>query len=111
MKIGALNVAIKIQVNEVVEDEIGNHTSEWKDYFSCYATLSSQKGSESLEAGHLVSFEALFLTVRYCSETACVCPLCYRIVMDEIIYNIVSINPMGFHKKSLKFYVEKEERS
>ena len=39
MNIAAMNVRICFQKSSVVTDEIGNHTNEWVDYFSCYATV------------------------------------------------------------------------
>ena len=45
MYISNLNVRITFQKNAVVIDKIGNHTNEWKDYYSCYATVSGETGA------------------------------------------------------------------
>ena len=40
MDIAGLRVRITIQKNETVTDRYANHTSEWTDYFSCWATAT-----------------------------------------------------------------------
>ena len=46
MNVALLNVRITIQKNEAVVDNIGNHKNVWNDYYSCYATVSGEGGSE-----------------------------------------------------------------
>lgn len=46
MEVALLNVRITFQKNEVISDAIGNHRNEWTDYYSCYATVSGESGSE-----------------------------------------------------------------
>ena len=41
MNIELLNVRIYIQKNEVISDSIGNRKNTWKDYYTCYATVSA----------------------------------------------------------------------
>ena len=52
MHIEGLRVRIRIQKNETVTDRYGNHKSAWTDYFSCWATASTQTGQEGEEAAH-----------------------------------------------------------
>ncbi len=112
MDIAGLRVRITIQKNETVVDKYGNHKSEWTDYFSCWATAVSSglKTSESEEAGHTVEADKLHFTVRYSSETAAVNSKQYRIRLGERIYNILSIDEMGFRHNSRKFLSELKER-
>ena len=49
MNIAGLRVRITIQQNSTKIDSIGNHTSAWTDYFSCWATASNQTGNEDDE--------------------------------------------------------------
>ena len=49
MEVALLNVRITFQKNEVVSDALGNHKDEWKDYYSCYATVSGESGSETTQ--------------------------------------------------------------
>ena len=54
MNIELLNVRIYIQKNEVISDAIGNRRNVWKDYYTCYATVSAEAGKESTDAGLVV---------------------------------------------------------
>lgn len=104
MDVAALNVRITIQKNEVETDSIGNHTSVWKDYFTCWATCYNQTGKEENEAGQILEEDRMDFTVRYCSETAAVTSTKYRILLNGRIYNIDHIDDMAFRKRSLKFH-------
>ena len=53
MDIALMNVRITFQKNEVVTDKIGNHKNAWSDFYSCYATVSGEGGSEKAVAGRL----------------------------------------------------------
>ena len=110
MHIEGLRVRIRIQKNETVTDRYGNHKSAWTDYFSCWATASTQTGQEGEEAAHTKEEDRLDFTVRYCSETAAVTAKQYRILLGERIYNIVHVDDMGFKHNSRKFHAELEER-
>lgn len=104
MDIAGLNVRITIQKNEVKKDKIGNHIPVWNDYFSCWATVSGQSGTESSEARQTLEEDQMDFTVRYSTETAKVVSTRYRILLGERIYNIDHVDDMAFGKKSLKFH-------
>ena len=54
MDVALLNRKITVQKNTVVTDAIGNHTNEWADFYSCYATISGESPNESTSAGTVV---------------------------------------------------------
>ena len=56
MNIAGLRVRVTIQKNETVVDKYGNHKSEWRNYFTCWATAvtSGLSSSEDESAGHTV---------------------------------------------------------
>ena len=112
MNISGLRVRINIQRNETVVDKYGNHKSVWTDYFSCWATAvtSGLSAGEEESAGHTVEADRLDITVRYSSETAVVNSKQYRILLGDRIYNILSIDEMGFKHNSRKFHTELVER-
>ena len=112
MNIAGLRVRITIQKNETVVDRYGNHTSSWTDFFSCWATAvtSGLSASEEESAGHTVEADRLDITVRWSSETAAVNSRQYRILLGERVYNILSIDEMGFRHNSRKFHTELSER-
>ena len=54
--------------------------------------------------------DSVDFTVRYSPEIAAVNSKEYRILLDGRIYNIRSIDEMGFKKNSRKFHTELEAR-
>ena len=112
MNIAGLRVRITIQKNETVVDKYGNHKSAWNDYFNCWATAltSGLSASEKETAGHTTEADKLDITVRYSSETAAVNSKEYRILLGGRIYDITSIDEMGFRKNSRKFHAILTER-
>lgn len=110
MHIARMNVRILFQKNETVVDEIGNHTNKWVDYFSCYASASGQNGDESEVAGQTAVNERMDFTIRYSSETAAITTDHFRIILGDRIYDIKSIDDMGFKKHSLKMHTELRRR-
>lgn len=110
MDIALLNVKITFQKNEVTVDEIGNHRNVWMDFYSCFATVSGEGGSEKSVAGLIVDDSDISFTVRYCNVLNNLDSAKCRILFDGDVYNIVSIDHMNFKKKSLKFMCEKEKQ-
>ena len=112
MNIAGLRVRITIQKNDTVVDKYGNHKSAWVDYFSCWATAvtSGLSAGEEESAGHTVEADRLDITVRYSSETAAMNSKQYRILLLNRIYNILSIDEMGFKHNSRKLHTELTER-
>lgn len=66
MDIALLNLRITFQKNETVTDENANHVSTWEDYYSCFATISGEGGSEKNAAGTTADHKTACFTVRYC---------------------------------------------
>jgi len=112
MNIAGLRVRITIQRNDTVVDKYGNHKSVWTDYFSCWATAvtSGLTASEKESAGHTTETDKLDITVRYSTETAAVNSKQYRVLLADRIYNILSIDEMGFKHNSRKLHTELTER-
>ena len=93
MNIAGLRVRITIQRNDTVTDKYGNHKSVWQDYFTCWATAVTSGLSSSEK-----------------EETAAVNSKQYRILLGGRIYNILSIDEMGFKHNSRKLHTELAER-
>ena len=112
MNIAGLRVRITIQKNETVTDKYGNHKSAWTDYFKCWATaVASGKSAEETEhAATTQEADRLDITVRWSSETAAVNSKQYRVLLGERIYNILSIDDMGFRHNSRKLHTQLTER-
>ena len=71
---------------------------------------SGLSSSEGEAAGHTVEADRLDITVRYSSETAVVNSKQYRILLGDRIYNILSIDEMGFKQNSRLFHTVLVER-
>ena len=112
MDIAGLNTRITIQKSQTVVDQYKNHTSEWVDCFSCWATCSAsgKSAEETQNAGYTQEADRLDITVRWSTETEAVNAKQYRILVGGRIYNIVSIDDMGFRKNSRKFHAVLMER-
>ena len=112
MNVAGLNVRITIQKSITRTDRYGNHISAWADYFSCWATCvtNGRDSDEEESAGHTVEADRLGITVRWCSEIATVNSKEYRILISGRIYDITSIDEMGFRHISRKFHAELSER-
>lgn len=111
MQISALNTKIKFQNNTTVIDEIGNHSNEWVDYYSCFATISGgSTKSEDEVAGTIVENGTLNFTIRYCDKVKNINSTMYKIIFQDEIYNIIAIDLQNLKKKSIKFICKKVDR-
>ena len=112
MNISGLRVRITIQKNETVVDKYGNHKSTWTDFFTCWASAvtSGLSASEKESAGHTTEADKLDITVRYSTETAAINSKQYRVLLAGRIYNILSIDEMGFKHNSRKLRTQFTER-
>ena len=112
MNISGLRVRITIQKNETVVDKYGNHKSIWTDFFTCWASAvtSGLSASEKESTGHTTEANKLDITVRYSTETAAINSKQYRVLLAGRIYNILSIDEMGFKHNSRKLHTQLTER-
>jgi SPP1 family predicted phage head-tail adaptor len=110
MNIAAMRCRITVQKNETVVDRIGNHINTWTDFYTCWATPVQGTGSEKQEAGTTNSTEAIDFTVRYAKCLDGLDSTKIRIRLGDAIYNVISIDPMGFKHSSLKFKCERVKR-
>ena len=100
---------ITIQKNHHNVDEISNHVSTWEDYYSCWAYASTyaaeETGEEVISEERSVTFE-----VRYCPEIALVTSTGYRVLFRDAVYDIQSVDPMNYDKKSVRLTCRREHR-
>ena len=98
-----LNERITIEKSTVVTDKVGNHRN------TCFAYASTYQAQE--EEGEVTAEQmSVVFTVRWCSETRGLTSTGYRIRFREQLYNIESIDPMNFQKKTLKIHCRLERR-
>lgn len=107
MNIAILNTKILIQKSSVVVDNIGNHTAEWENHYSCFATVSNESPSENTSAGVVVDNSKVDFTVRYCKKVAKVNSTNYRVKFCDDVYEILGVDHMNFKKKAVKLKCQK----
>lgn len=109
LMIEKLNERITIEKSTVVTDKVGNHRNTWEEYFTCFAYASTYQAQE--EEGEVTAEQkSVVFTVRWCSETRGLTSTGYRIRFREQLYNIESVDPMNFQKKTLKIHCRLERR-
>ena len=110
MNISLMNKRVTFQKNETVTDQVGNHRSEWTDWYTCSATISGEGGDEEREAGLIVDKVDLAVTIRYCRKVAEITTTGFRVVLDGQLFNIVGIDHFAYKKQALKFRCQKVKR-
>lgn len=108
MNVSLLNQKIVIQNNKVLVDENHNHLNSWLDYYSCFATISNESGKETNEVGSAQSVTSIAFTIRYCKKAALINALNYRVLFNDEVYNIVSIDHFNYKNKAIKLFCKKE---
>lgn len=110
MNIALLNTRIKIQKNTVVTDKVGNHKNTWEDYYSCAATVSSESGSEVNRTSETLEQQVIAFTIRYSSEVKNLTSTGFRVVFQDELYDITTIDHMNLKRKSMKLWCQKVRR-
>ena len=101
-EIARYNARITVQKNTPKEDKFKNHTPEWRDCYSCYAYASTyqfdeEQPKETIKQEQTVSFE-----VRWCHEMMNIDSTHYRILFNEDIYNIISVDMMNYQRRIIR---------
>ena len=107
MNIELLNIRIFITKSEVTVDAIGNHKNNWIPYYTCYATVSSEAGKESTDAGMVIDNSKVDFTIRWCKKAAAIDSTHYRVQFNGELYDIKAIDHMNFKRKCIKLSCEK----
>ena len=110
MNIALLNTRITFQEQTASIDAIGNSKNEWRDVFSCYATLAGESGSEVFVAGGTTEKIDCTFTCRWSSEVAGITSLNNRIVCDGAVFDIQGVDHMSNKHKCVKFKCTRQER-
>ncbi len=110
MDIANLNVRITFQKNALQTDAIGNHKNSWDNYYTCHATVSGEGGREKSVAGITVEDYDIAFTVRFCWKASVIDATHYRVLFNNELYNIVSVDHMNYRNECLKFRCQKVSR-
>ena len=110
MNIELLNIRIFITKSEVTVDAIGNHKNNWIPYYTCYATVSSEAGKQSTDAGIVIDNSKVDFNIRWCKKAAAIDSTHYRVEFNGELYDIKAVDHMNFKRKCIKLSCEKVRR-
>ena len=108
-RIARKNSRITFQKNAIIVDKYKNHINTWYDYFTCFAYANTYTAQET---GDEVTYEerSINFETRYCPELAMVTSTNYRVLFNGEVYNILSVDPVNYQNKTIKFLCHKEKR-
>ena len=110
MRISDLNRKIIFQNKNVEVDGIGNHKSVWTDYLTTSAYISFQGKGEEIVLGMEVDRSDISFTVRFQNRLKNINTSEYRIIFEDEMYNIISIDFMNYKNRFIKFRCRKVSR-
>ena len=104
-----LNERITIEKSTVVTDKVGNHRNTWEEYFTCFAYASTYESQE--EDGEVTAEQkSVVFTVRWCSKVRQLTSTGYRVMFRGELYDILSVDPMNYGKKTIKIHCRLQRR-
>lgn len=110
MRISDLNRKIIFQNKNVEVDEIGNHRSIWSNYLTTSSYISFQGKGEEVFLGMEIDKSDISFTVRFQNRLKNINTSEYRILFEDEMYNIVSIDFMNYKNRLIKFRCRKVSR-
>ena len=110
MNIALLNERILVQAPNYTVDAIGNHLTEWEDYYSCAATVSGESGEEADDAGTTVDNAKVDFTIRWCGRAERIQPTEHRVLFHGGVYDILAVDHMNYKRKSIKLKCRRARR-
>lgn len=110
MDIGNMNRRICIQKHTTKVDSIGNHTSTWEDYYSCFAYVNLTSGREYGYAPETISEDTLTFMIRWCRKLTQLNSKEYRICFESRFYDIIVADDVQYRHKKLKLTAKRSPR-
>lgn len=110
MDIGSMRRRLIIQKHETVIDGIGNHTSKWIDYHSCFCYANLSSGQEYGVSPETLAEGSITFIIRWCRKIADLNTKEYRIFFSRQAYNIVSVDDVRFLHERFQIIAEKIPR-
>ena len=102
-RINARKSRITFQRHTSSFDEYRNAIDVWEDYFTCSA-YSDDRQTQETDGAEPHENRLIVFNVRFCPECAQVMADGYRIVFQNQVYDILSVDTMNFQNKTMKFY-------
>lgn len=110
MKIEKMRSRITIQKHQTIIDSIGNHTSGWADYYTCYSYANLTSANEHGVNPETVSERSVTFLVRWCKRLASINSKEYRIQFSGDVYNITGIDDVQHRHEKIRLLAEREVR-
>ena len=107
--IDKLNERITIQQSKHMTDKVGNHRTAWVDYYTCFAYASTYE-AQGDEGEVTAERKSVVFTVRWCSEVNKLTSTGFRVLFRGELYDITSVDPMNYNKKTIKLHCRLERR-
>lgn len=110
MDIGSMRRRLVIQKHETVIDKIGNHTSAWTDFHSCFCYANLASGNEYGVSPETITEGSITFIIRWCRKLEGLNSKEYRIRFAGENYNITSIDDVQFRHEKFQIIAEKVPR-
>ena len=107
--IDKLNERTTIQQSKHMTDKVGNHRNAWMDYYTCFAYASTYEAQED-EGEVTAEQKSVVFTVCWCSEVNKLTSTGFRVLFRGELYDITSVAPMNYDKKTTKLHCRLERR-
>ena len=108
MDISKLNQRILIQKGNTQTDDVGNVLRQWRDFYSCFASIQTTGGKEQ-QKGDTEEQHSVAFAVRFCKKLSELSAVDYRIMFRGKNYNIVQVDFADYGGKTIKIKAESEE--
>lgn len=95
--------------SQPTKDKVGNHRNAWVDYYTCFAYASTFEAQED-EGEVTAEQKSVVFTVRWCSEVNKLTSTGFRVLFRGELYDITSVDPMNYGKKTIKLHCRLERR-
>lgn len=105
---GKLRNRITIQKNVTRADNIGNHIAEWREFYSCAAYANKASGKEYSAIGQTLTDETVIFEIRWCKKLRDMDSATFRILFQDAIYNIISVDDVQYRHEGIKIIAERE---
>lgn len=103
MRISQLKQKIVFQKRQLEVDENMNEVLVWSDFYQCKASISQAKINNKIENSEEINESEITFIVRNCSELLGIIqnPKEYRVVFNNVIFKIMSVNPYNYDSRKL----------
>ncbi|WP_407122753.1 phage head closure protein [Bradyrhizobium sp. STM 3561] len=105
MQAGTLNKRATFRSLVTTPDGAGGQTQSWLDYITVWAQFSPERARERLQEGRIADNQAGVLRVRSSTATRLINDT-YRVVLDEVTYNVRSHANPDQRNDMLEYIVE-----